>query len=235
MDDTVLASLTIFQSLGPESRAELAASMHQQNVPKGTTLFRIGDPATELYLLASGKVKLTKPSQAPVRRRRGYQPAKESLLWLIGPGEMFGELSIFDPGRRSTSAVAMTDCVALSVAATTLVEIMERHHDLTLVMLRQLASRLRRANGTTSGLVLTDVSARVAALLLSLAERFGVKAERGTAIHHDLTQTEMAQMVGASRETVNKVLTDFEERRWIEVQPGSIIIRDKGRLQARAV
>ncbi|HSN43575.1 MAG TPA: Crp/Fnr family transcriptional regulator, partial [Propionibacteriaceae bacterium] len=173
----------------------------------------------------------TAPSTA--RRTRTPRPTRESLLWIIGPGEMFGELSIFDPGRRSTSAVAMLDCALYRISRDDLLRIVNDRHDVALAMLAQLASRLRRANDTTSGLVLSDVPGRLAYLLLSLASRFGTETPHGIEVHHDLTQAEIAQMVGASRETVNKALTDFVNRKWISLQAGSVLIKEPGRLRSR--
>ena len=241
MHEDILARLPLFQNLDEESRAQLEAAMVRVHVQRGHEVFHVGDPAEELYILANGKVKLTRPSRqlpaAPTsstrRLRATVRPTRESLLWIIGPAEMFGELSIFDPGTRSTSAVAMLDCDLYRISRDDLLRIVNDRHDVALAMLKQLASRLRRANDTTSGLIMSDVPGRLAYLLLSLASRFGTETDRGIEVHHDLTQAEIAQMVGASRETVNKILTDFVARKWISMQAGSTLIKDPARLRAR--
>ena len=101
-------------------------------------------------------------------------------------------------------------------------------------LLAQLAGRLRRANDVVADLVFSDVPGRVAKQLLELARRFGDRREDGIHVHHDLTQEELAQLVGASRETVNKALADFAARGWIRLEPRSVTILDVERVERRA-
>jgi CRP-like cAMP-binding protein len=101
-------------------------------------------------------------------------------------------------------------------------------------LLGQLAARLRRTNDVVADLVFSDVPGRVAKALLDLASRFGRKADDGMHVHHDLTQEELAQLVGASRETVNKALADFANRGWLRLEPRSVVLVDVERLQRRA-
>src|ERR671912_684889 len=98
----------------------------------------------------------------------------------------------------------------------------------------QPASRRRRANGVVADLVSSDVPGRVAKALPDLADRFGRTADDGVHVHHDLTQEELAQLVGASRETVNKALADFAARGWIRLEPRSVTILDVERVERRA-
>jgi CRP/FNR family transcriptional regulator len=101
-------------------------------------------------------------------------------------------------------------------------------------LLQALARRLRRANDVMADLVFTDVPGRVAKALLDLADRFGEEQEDGLQVHHDLTQEELAQLVGASRETVNKALADFAARGWLQLSAKSVLILDPERLAKRA-
>lgn len=101
-------------------------------------------------------------------------------------------------------------------------------------MLRALAQRLRRANDVMADLVFTDVPGRVAKNLLDLADRFGHQEADGLHVHHDLTQEELAQLVGASRETVNKALADFAQRGWLRLEGKSVLILEPQRLARRA-
>lgn len=232
MFEDVLARLPLFQNLSPASRQALDEHMRPLHLAKGQVLFRAGEPADGFYILLQGKVKLTKPS----RQRDhvgGVAAPRESLLSLIGPGEVFGELSLLDGGTRSTSATAMLECRLCFVPRDEMNELVEQHHDITQAMLRQMTHRVRQNNETISGLVLSDVPGRLSHLLLSLGERFGTRTERGIEVHHDLTQAELAQVVGASRETVNKVLTDFANRGWITISGKGLVIREPARLQAR--
>src|SRR5215831_9722848 len=106
--------------------------------------------------------------------------------------------------------------------------------DVAMHLLQALARRLRRANDVMADLVFTDVPGRVAKALLDLADRFGEEQEDGLQVHHDLTQEELAQLVGASRETVNKALADFATRGWLQLSAKSVLILDRERLAKRA-
>jgi CRP/FNR family transcriptional regulator, cyclic AMP receptor protein len=101
-------------------------------------------------------------------------------------------------------------------------------------LLQALAQRLRRINEVKADLVFTDVPGRVGKALLDLADRFGVQQPDGIQVNHDLTQEELAQLVGASRETVNKALADFVARGWIQLAAKSVLVIDPDRLRKRA-
>ena len=100
-------------------------------------------------------------------------------------------------------------------------------------MLRVLARRLRRTDEFRSELTLTDVPGRLAKELLNLAQRFGVQEDGATRVSHDLTQAELAQLVGSSRETVNKALSDFSRRGWIRLEGKCMVIEESDRLARR--
>ncbi|KAH8272433.1 hypothetical protein KR044_002826, partial [Drosophila immigrans] len=108
------------------------------------------------------------------------------------------------------------------------------HPEISEQLLRVLARRLRRTNNALADLIFTDVPGRVAKALLQLANRFGVQEGGALRVHHDLTQEEIAQLVGASRETVNKALAEFAHRGWIRLEGKSVLISDTERLAKRA-
>ena len=147
---------------------------------------------------------------------------------------MFGELSLFDPGPRSATATAVTDVDLASLGHDELQRWLTGRPDVARGLLGQLAARLRRTNDVVADLVFSDVPGRVAKALLDLATRFGRQADDGIHVHHDLTQEELAQLVGASRETVNKALADFANRGWLRLEPRSVVLVDVERLQRRA-
>src|SRR2546429_959534 len=124
---------------------------------------------------------------------------------------MFGEVSLFDPRPRTASAIAVTEGRLAGVGHSDLWPFLKGHPEIGIHMLRALAQRLRKTNETMADLVFTDVPGRVAKALLDLAERFCQPAEGGLHVHHDLTQEEPAQLVGASRETVNQALAHFAQ------------------------
>jgi CRP/FNR family transcriptional regulator len=147
---------------------------------------------------------------------------------------MCGELSLFEPRPRTASAVAVTDSKLAGLSHDYLRQWLTGRPDVALHLLQALARRLRRANDVMADLVFTDVPGRVAKALLDLADRFGEEQEEGLQVHHDLTQEELAQLVGASRETVNKALADFAARGWLQLSAKSVLILDRERLAKRA-
>jgi CRP/FNR family transcriptional regulator len=147
---------------------------------------------------------------------------------------MFGELSLFDPKPRTAGAVAITDTVLASLGHEALRPWITGRPDVAVQLLQALAQRLRRTNDVLADLVFSDVPSRVAKALLGLAERFGQPTAEGIHVAHDLTQEELAQLVGASRETVNKALADFSSRGWLRVESRAVVIRDVEGLSRRA-
>ncbi|MFC6153886.1 Crp/Fnr family transcriptional regulator [Nocardioides yefusunii] len=224
MDNDVLRQAPLFSALDDEAATALSASMAESRLRRGDVLFHEGDSGDRLYIVLDGKVKLG----------RSAADGRENLLAVMGPGQMFGELSLFDPGPRSATVTAVTDASFASLTHDDLLRWLEGRPTVARSLLNQLASRLRKSNDVVADLVFSDVPGRVAKALLDLADRFGRSADDGVHVHHDLTQEELAQLVGASRETVNKALADFASRGWIRLEPRSVVIMDIDRLGKRA-
>jgi CRP/FNR family cyclic AMP-dependent transcriptional regulator len=218
----VLRRAPLFDGLDDEGARGLRRQMAEVKLSRGEHLFLEGEDGDALYVVMDGKIKLT----------RAAADGRENLLSVIGPGEMFGELSLFDPRPRTATASAVTDAVLASLKHEALMPLLHERPEVSLHMLRALARRLRRANDVTADLVFTDVPGRVAKNLLD--ERFGTTEPDGLHVHHDLTQEELAQLVGASRETVNKALADFAARGWLQISARSVLILDVERLRKRA-
>ncbi len=214
----------LFKGLDDESANALAAQMSPSRLERGDVLFREGDRGDTLYVIAEGKIKLGRTSP----------DGRENLVAILGPGEMFGELSLFDPGPRTMTATAVAEAQLLGVGNDSLTSILTGRPEVSKSLLAALAQRLRRTNAHLADLVFTDVPGRVAKALLELSERFGRPAEGGVMVSHDLTQEELAQLVGASRETVNKALADFAGRGWLRLGARSVLLRDVDRLRRRA-
>jgi CRP/FNR family cyclic AMP-dependent transcriptional regulator len=219
-----LANTPLFAALDDDAAAALRSCMNETRVARGRTLFNEGDPGDKLYVVTAGKIKLG----------RSAADGRENLLAVLGPGEMFGELSLFDPGPRTATATAVTDTTVLGLGHGDLQPWLTGRPEVASHLLGALAQRLRRTNEAMADLVFSDVPGRVAKALLDLATKFGVEAEDGLRVTHDLTQEELAQLVGASRETVNKALADFASRGWLRLEPRSVVIMEVDRLQRRA-
>lgn len=222
--DEILARAGIFQGVEPTAVSALTKQLQPVDFPRGHTVFAEGEPGDRLYIIISGKVKIG----------RRTTDGRESLITLMGPSDMFGELAIFDPGPRTSTVTTLTEVSAVSMSRAALQSWIAEEPEIAEQLLRVLARRLRRTNDNLSDLIFTDVPGRVAKQLLYLAQRFGSREGNALRVNHELTQEEIAQLVGSSRETVNKALADFAQRGWIRVQGKSILIDNAERLALRA-
>jgi CRP-like cAMP-binding protein len=127
----------------------------------------------------------------------------------------------------------VVDSKLLALAHDQVIGWVKEHPQVSLQLLGRLAQRLRKANDVLSDLVFADVPGRVAKAIIELGQRFGTQKSDGLHVNHELTQEELAQLVGASRETVNKALADFATRGWIKLEPRAVIILDHERLVKR--
>ena len=224
MDDDIVRRAPLFTALDDEAAASLRATMSEVRLSRSEVLFAEGDQGDRLYVILEGKIKLGRTSG----------DGRENLLAILGPGEMFGELSLFDPGPRTATATSVGDSVLIGLGHDDLQPFLLRHPEVAQKLLHALAQRLRRTNEALADLVFSDVPGRVAKALLDLSTRFGRPAEDGVLVAHELTQEELAQLVGASRETVNKALADFAGRGWLRLEARAVVLLDLERLRRRA-
>ncbi|MEV6929176.1 Crp/Fnr family transcriptional regulator [Dactylosporangium sp. NPDC051485] len=203
---------------------DLATEFETIQVPRRGVLFREGDLADYLYMLVEGKVKLS---------RRSHD-GREGLLALLGPDEHFGEVELLDGGPRVTTATAVSDARLARLHKTALYHWLAHRPHAAEQLLRVVARRIRDDRATVHDRLFTDVSGRVAGQLIQLAHQFGVADGGVTRVVHDLTQTELAQFVGASRESVNKVLAQYASRGWVRLENKCIVILDDAPLARRA-
>ncbi|GAA2237081.1 Crp/Fnr family transcriptional regulator [Rarobacter faecitabidus] len=222
-EDVVLAA-PLFAGIEPNEARALLRSMTPVRLPKGEVLFREGALGDQLFVITGGKIKLGRTSQ----------DGRENLLAVLGPGEMLGELSLFDPGPRTATATAVSDATLLELPHQRLTSWITTHPAVAVPLLGALAARLRRTDEALADLVFSDVPGRVAKALLDLADRFGQPVSDGIRVTHELTQEELAQLVGASRETVNKALADFTTRKWIRRDGRTLILLEVDRLERRS-
>jgi len=224
MDNDVLRQAPLFSALDDESMTALHASMAESKLRRGEVLFHEGDSGDKLYVVIDGKVKLGRTSP----------DGRESLLAILGPGELFGEMALFDPSPRTATATAVSETRLAGLKNESLNALLRTRPEVSAQLLQALARRLRRTNDSLSDLVFSDVPGRVAKALLDLADRFGRPATDGVLVAHELTQEELAQLVGASRETVNKALAEFVQRGWLRLEARAVVILDMQRLRQRS-
>src|SRR5258708_11972349 len=163
--DEILARAGIFQGVEPTAVSALTKQLHPVDFPRGHTVFAEGEPGDRLYIIISGKVKIG-------RRSPG---GRENLLTIMGPSDTFGELSIFDPGPRTSSATTITEVRAVSMDRGALRAWISDRPEIAERLLRVRARRLRRTNDNLADLIFIDVPGRVAKQLLQLAHRFSTQ------------------------------------------------------------
>jgi len=220
----VLRSGQLFRGLDPGDVTALLPAFEPPTLERGAQLFAEGDvDDADVFVVLSGRFTIAREH----RDRR-------AVTAVLGPGDMVGELSVFDPGPRTSTVTAVTGGrVAVLARADLLAWGTSRPH-VAARLLQVLARRLRRTNSTIVDLMFVDVAGRMAKALLELAARFGERHGPEVWVPHGLTQAELGQLVGGSRETVNKVLAEFANRGWLRLETRTVVLLDLPRLTQRA-
>lgn len=218
-----LKQIHIFNSLSEEEISTLAALTRKRAFRQGEVIFHRDDPGQVLFVIKEGKVKicLTSPD------------GQEIALDVLGQGECFGELALLDGRLRSADAIALEKVECLTLQRSGFQDAIMKHPKIAIQVMEVLCERLRRTNQQVEDLTFLDVDGRVAKKLLELARDYGVKVANGTQIGMRLTQQELAFMVGASRESINKVLGYFTEKGYINVDRQKYTILSIEDLQRR--
>jgi CRP/FNR family cyclic AMP-dependent transcriptional regulator len=214
----LLAATDFFRDAGAQALSELSAAGKKHELIRNDVLFGEGDPPDSLYLVAAGRLAIAIAN--PIDRR-------ESVVALMEPGDLFGELAMLDNGPRSAMARALEPTVVYSVPYQPVVKLLENEPRLLWNVTRLLAQRLRNMDEALADSVFLDVTGRTAKRLLELA---GSNNEFVLPI----TQEELAGMVGASRERVNKAIASFIRLGWLEQHDRRYVITQRDRLELRA-
>lgn len=212
----LLRSIPLFTSLESDALAELASRLTPRKYRRGETIFHKDDPGSALYIIENGKVKITSPSSE----------GGELILNILADGDFFGELSILDGAARSASAIAMEATQALVLQRDDFLDVINKKPDVATEIMSILSYRLRRATSLLEDAVFLDLPARLAKRLLELAEKHGVKTDEGLRIDLRLSQHELANSTGASRESVNRLLGQFQDRGLLRLDKQSFLIID---------
>jgi CRP-like cAMP-binding protein len=210
----VLRSTDLLGSASAEDLEAISAASRLRTFRRGQILFTAGDPANTLVVVISGRVKVV------VRSADGG----ELTLTVIGPGGVFGELSVVDGGPRSADAETLEDCRLLFVPVEVIQDLCGRAPSVALALASAVAAMLRRLTEEASDLVFLDLPRRVAKVLLSQPrDDDGVIAQK-------MTQEELAHRVGGARQSVNAALRGFERRGWIQVHNQAITVKQAAAL-----
>jgi CRP/FNR family transcriptional regulator, cyclic AMP receptor protein len=218
-----LAACVLFDAVDAEAMAACIACLRNRRFRREETVFHQGDPGDALYVLATGRVKIVLPAPA------AGEPA---ILATLGPGDFFGELALLDGEPHSASAVALEPVETLMLARADFERLFESQPGLRRALVGSLARELRRLTGHVESLHFLDLRERLAQRLWELA---GSPAGDGEVrIDWPYTQSELAGMVGGSRESVNRLLADLAARGLIRFERDALVIPDHERLTREA-
>jgi CRP/FNR family transcriptional regulator, cyclic AMP receptor protein len=189
---------------------------------RGETIFHQGDPGDALFVLSSGSVKVVLPSD------EGAEPA---IVAILGPGEFFGELAILDGAPHSATIVAVEPTETLVLHRDAFLGLIDSDAGLRRALLASLATEIRRLTGHVEDLHFLDLPGRLASRILRLADSSGQRADDGTIqISWPYTQSELAGMIGGSRQSVNRLLADLTDQGLVRLERDQLVVLDAERL-----
>ncbi|CAA9552042.1 MAG: hypothetical protein AVDCRST_MAG88-849 [uncultured Thermomicrobiales bacterium] len=224
MSDLAALRRVPFLAVLPETElARLADLTRPRQYRSGTTIFHREDPGATLHIIHSGRVKLVLASPE----------GREVTVDILGMGDFFGELALLDGGPRSASAVALDQVETFTLDRQPFIATLERHPEVASGLLTVLGDRLRRTDELIQDILFLDLPARLAKQLLALADEFGTRGREGVRIEMRLNQSELASIVGATRESVNRCLNAFAERDLIALDREAITILKLDELRDR--
>ena len=209
-----LKNVPLFSELDDEELQQLASVMREQHYKKHTTIVYVDDPGSALYILKSGLVKVTIEDQN----------GDEMILRMLYPTDFFGDMSLLDGMPRSATVTTQEASEVLTMSREHFLDIIEKSPKMLLKMTAVLSKRLRKANELIHSLAFFDVYGKVARMLLNLAAERGRVTEQGTVIDMRLTQQELAELAGMTRETMARTLREFQQAGCIRVESGIISI-----------
>lgn len=208
----LLRNHSLFGELAATLLRELGRYATTRRTRRGTVIFAKGDPGTSLIAILSGSVKIMAPSP----------DGGEAILNVIHEGEFFGEIALLDGRPRTADAVAMTDCELIVIDRRDFVPFVRSHPEVALKLIEVLCARLRWSSEHFEEVMFLDPPGRLARTLLRLTDRAASAADGGRRVA--ITQRELSQMVGTSRENANKQLRAWAKRRWVKLERGRIVV-----------
>ena len=218
----VLAATPLFTSLARDELAALAGLATERRVRRDAAVVHRGDPDASLLILVNGRLRAGSVSS----------DGREITIGVIEPGAVVGEIALLDGRPRSMDVTAMLDSTLLVVERREFLPFLCARPDLMLRLMALLCERLRRASQAFEDVALAPLSARLARLLLGLAEEHGVPGNGGTRIRLKLSQKDMSAQVAATRERVNKQLRQWHELGVLGEQDGDLVVLRPDVLQA---
>ena len=206
----------LFGKLNPSEIDSLVSYTRLERYTTGREVFVKGSPGQSLMAVLRGSIKISSLSDE----------GKEIVFGIINAGEIFGELAVLDGEERSADATAMTDCELLVLNRRDFLHLLETRADLCMILLRILCRRLRQTSEQVEDVMFRHLESRVAKALLQLAESVGLHGLQSVSVELHVSQRELGNMAGGSRESVNKILQNWHRQGLIDLGKASVLIRD---------
>src|SRR5689334_10844238 len=208
---TLLRAHPFFRDLGDTVIDRLAPRVITSKVKRGSVIFRKGDIGSKLYAVRAGAVRISAPSEQ----------GKDAIFNLVVPGELFGEIAFLDGGQRTADAVAIDNCELLVIERRDFIPLLRDNPEIAIRLIKVLCGRLRRTSEQVEDIVFLGLPNRLAKALLHL---YGPSGQAASSNKIHVTQREISQMIGVSRESANKQLQDWQRRKWLKLERGGLVI-----------
>jgi CRP-like cAMP-binding protein len=222
IDVSLLRQIPLFRDFSDEQLAQVQATVGERRYGKHQFIVREGDPGDTFFMIASGSVAVC----------RVAPDGRETILSILKEGDFFGEMSLFDSSLRSASIKTLTEVDVGAIRQSDFMGLIDRNPQIGKLLVVELSKRLRDANALIAATTSQDIRARLASLLLNLADQFGERVENGTRITLRLTNQEMANMIGTTRETVNRTLNRFWDDHLVDMRTAYVIVTEPEKLRA---
>ena len=197
----LLTSVELFGEMLDEEIDDLTSLAQIKKLSKDTTIFHAGDPADAVFVVASGRIKVVITST----------DGKEFILTVLGAGQVFGEMALLESAPRSASVVTLSAVEVLVISRADFQRLLDSNPRISQRLMAILSRRLRRANAKMESLAYMDVAGRLARYLLDLARDHGQRLGNGWVVVRRPTHSDIAHSIGTSRETVSRLINEFEE------------------------
>jgi len=206
----------IFEALSDEEVSALMQLARKIVHPAKHTVFREGEPGDHLLVVLEGRVKVSLISP----------DGKEAILSILEEGDLFGEMALLDGEPRSATVTTMEKCAFLLLWRRDFLPFLERNPQVALKLLAALTKRLRATNDMVGGLSFLNLPARLARILINLGQQYGKLTGEGIAIGIKLSQEELGNLVGVSRESVNRQIRQWVEMEVLDYTHGTIVLKN---------
>lgn len=210
----------IFGILGPDLLQQLKTHALEQSVARGKTIFAKGEVGTSLFAVLEGQIKVVSFSAQ----------GKNAVLNYLGPGDIFGEIAFLDGGERTADVTAVTNCRLMVFERRDFLPLVYSRPEIAQKLIEVLCARLRNTSRQVEEVMFLDLSHKLARTILRFSNDKAAPGKRKVL----LTQSEIAQIIGASRESTNKQLREWEERKWIRLERGGLVVLSPQSLMSHA-